>query len=300
MASAANRQQALPSPYFARGLWRGCRWAVNMNPWRGRTQAGSLMQHDSRSRNRGRLNGTIGAVMSQPKSGGRFMNANGGGAAGTGDTFDDVQWQAIPQLGIYMWQDTGGFTLACTMRFVAAIPNSNRRILTKRFGTAANFHCGALSFNQANGNKFEFSYCNGVTTQSIFSGLVPTFGVTYNLVGRHWGNNALSRAELWVNGKLEAVNAAPATFPAYKKDPPLIFFNDTGSGDLTCNAEASMGGLWNRPLTTTEIQTLNTNPYVMWGPPASPEGLPFAGGGGFPFCGCRCGGPFVVSWYGMG
>jgi len=298
MASAANRQQALPVPYFARGLWRGCRWAVNMNPWRGRTQSGSLMQHDSRDKNRGRLNGTIGAVMSQPKSGGRFMNANGGGAAGTGDTWEDWQWQAIPQLGIYMWQDTGGFTLACTMRFVTAIPNSNRRILTKRFGTTNNFHCGALSFDQAGGNKFEFSYCNGVATQSILSALVPTFGVTYNLVGRHWGNNALSRAELWVNGKLEAVNAAPATYPAYKKDPPLIFFNDTGSGDLTCNAEASMGGLWNRPLTTAEIQALHTNPYVMWGPPGSPEGLPFAGGGGsLVNCGC-CGWP--ISAFGMG
>lgn len=299
MASAANRQQALPTPYNARGLWRGCRWAVNMNPWKGRTQSGSAMQHDSRTKNRGRLNGTIGAVMTQPKSGGRFMNANGGGAAGTGDQWDDWQWQAVPQLGIYMWQDTGGLTLACTMRFVTAIPNSNRRILTKRFGTTNNFHCGALSFNQANGNKFEFSYCNGVgVTQSIFSGLVPTFGVTYNLVGRHWGNNALSRAELWVNGKLEAVNAAPATFPAYKKDPPLIFFNDSGSGDLTCNAEASMGGLWNRPLTTAEIQALHVNPYQMWGPPQGPEGLPFAGGGGsFVNCGC-CGWP--ISCFGMG
>jgi hypothetical protein len=183
------------------------------------------------------------------------------------------------------------------MQFRTALPAGNRRILTKRFGTAANFHCGALSFSVAT-NKFEFSYCNGVATQSILSALTPVVGVTYVIVGRHWGNNALSRAELWVNGKLEAVNAAPATYPAYKKDPPLCFFGDTGSGDPTGNEEASMGGLWDRPLTTTEIQLLTVNPYVLWGPPGSPQGLPFAGGGGsLVNCGC-CGWP--ISAFGMG
>jgi hypothetical protein len=154
-----------------------------------------------------------------------------------------------------------------------------------------------LSFAIA-GNKFEFSYCNGVTTQSILSASSPVVGVTYNIVGRHWGNNALTRAELWVNGKLEAVNAAPATYPAYKKDPPLCFFGDTGSGDPSINGEASMGGLWNRPLSTAEIQALNVNPYLLWGPPGAPAGLPFApaGGGGIS-CGC-CGWP--ISEFGMG
>jgi hypothetical protein len=211
--------------------------------------------------------------------------------------WDDNQWQAIPQLGIYMWLDTGGFSLACTMQLRNAVPNSNRRILTKRFGTTNNFHCGALSFSQTAGNKFEFSYCTGVATESIFSALVPVVGVTYNLVGRHWGNNALSRSELWVNGKLEAVNAAPAAYPAYKKDPPILFFTDTGSGDATLDGEASMGGLWDRPLTTTEILALNANPYTMWGPPVSPMGLPFGGG---ILDGCRCGGPWLHAWSGLG
>jgi hypothetical protein len=213
--------------------------------------------------------------------------------------WDDNQVNAVPQYGIYKWENTGGMSLACTMQFRNAIPNSNRRILTKRFGTTNNFHCGALSFSQTAGNKFEFSYSDGVGgVQSVFSALTPVPGVTYNIAGRHWGNNALSRAEIWVNGKLEGVVAAPTTFPAYKKDPPILFFNDTGSGDLTLDGEASMGGLWARPLTTSEIQTLNVNPYVMWGPPVAPEGLPFAGGGGnFVNCGC-CGWP--ISAFGMG
>jgi hypothetical protein len=232
-----------------------------------------------------------------PQRGGQLVNSN---AANTDLAWEDWQWNAIPQLGIYMWQDTGGMSLACCMKFRTAIPATNKRILTKRFGTAANFHCAALSFSQTAGNRFEFSYCDGVTTQSIYSTLVPNSADVYVLVGRHWGNNALNRAELWVNGKREAVNAAPTTYPAYKKDPPLVFFGDTGSGDGIGNERASMGGLWDRPLTTAEIQLLTINPYVMWGPPASPQGLPFAGGAIGAFCGCRCGGPWLQSWNGMG
>lgn len=295
---SATLQRAVPRPYRARAIWRGCRWAVDIRPWLGRSQAGSNIAMDSETVNRGRFSGTVPNPATNNRNGGRFVSSNGGGAAGTGVQWDDNQWQAVPQLGIYQWLDTGGMSLACTFQFRNALPNSNRRILTKRFGTAANFHCGALSFNQANGNKFEFSYCTGAATQSIFSTTVPTVGVTYNIVGIHWGNNALSRAELWVNGKLEAVNAAPAAYPAYKKDPPILFFTDTGSGDLTIDGEASMGGLWARPLTTAEIQALNVNPYLLWGPPAATQGLPHGGGGIFD--GCKCGGPWLAAWSGLG
>ena len=285
---AAQLQRAVPRPYRARAIWRGCKWAVDMRPWLGRSQAGSNFAMDSETVNRGRFSGNVPTPATNNRNGGRFVSSNGGGGAGTGVQWDDNQWQAIPQLGIYMWLDTGGMSLACTFQFRNALPNSNRRILTKRFGTAGYFHCGALSFNQTNGNKFEFSYSDGVgNVQSIFSGLVPSVGVTYNLVGKHTGNNATKRAELWVNGKLEAVNAAPLTYPAYKKDPPILFFTDTGSGDLTIDGEASMGGLWARPLTTAEVQALNVNPYLLWGPPTSPQGLPFAGpSGGVPGCNC--------------
>jgi len=291
---SAYLQRALPARYSARAIWRGCRWAFDCRPWSGRNQSGPAFGHDSRTKNKGRFTGTPGSVNVTNRNGGRFASSNAGQ---TNLCWEDWQWQPIPQLGIYMWQDTGGMSLACCMQFRTALPAGNRRILTKRFGTAANFHCGALSFSVAT-NKFEFSYCNGVATQSILSALTPVVGVTYVIVGRHWGNNALTRAELWVNGKMEAVNAAPATYPAYKKDPPLCFFGDTGSGDPTGNEEASMGGLWDRPLTTAEIQLLTVNPYVLWGPPGSPQGLPFAGGGGsLVNCGC-CGWP--ISAFGMG
>lgn len=291
---SATLQRALPFPNRALSLWRGCRYAMNVRPWMGRNQSGPLFAHDSRSKNRGRFTGTPGNTNTLIKKGGRFANSNAGQS---NLCWDDIQWNAIPQLGIMMWQDTGGMSLACTMQFTgAALPAGNRRILTKRFGTAANFHCGALSFAVA-GNKFEFSYCNGVATQSILSATSPVVGTTYNIVGRHWGNNALSRAELWVNGKLEAVNAAPATYPAYKKDPPLCYFGDTGSGDPTVNAVASMGGLWDRPLTTAEIRALNANPYIMWGPPVAPVGMPFSPAGG-GLSGCSCPG-WLINWNDM-
>jgi hypothetical protein len=292
---SAYLQRALPTPYRARALWRGCRWAVDVRPWLGRQQSGPGCCKDSRSRNLGRFRGGLGVPMISPQRGGQFVNSN---AANTDLAWEDWQWQAIPQLGIYMWQDTGGMTLACYMKFRSALPATDVRILTKRFGTAANFHCAALSFSQAQGNKFEFSYCDGVTTQSIYSAIVPNSADAYVLVGRHWGNNANRRAELWVNGKREAVNAAPATFPAYKKDPPLVFFGDTASGNPVGNERAAMGGLWDRPLSTAEIQQLTVNPFVMWGPPAAPMGLPFASGSVLD--GCKCGGPWLHAWSGLG
>lgn len=291
----SNLQRALPAPYRARALWRGCRWATNIRPWIGREQNGPNCVQDSRSRNIGRFRGGVGVPMVSPQNGGQFVNSN----AGSSDlAWEDWQWQAVPQLGIYMWQDTGGMSLACCMQFRTALPGGNKRILTKRFGTAANFHCAALSFAVA-GNKWEFSYCDGTNTQSIFSASSPVAGQSYVVIGRHWGNNALSRAELWVNGKMEAVNAAPATYPKYKKDPPLVFFGDTASGDGVGNECAAMGGLWDRPLTTSEIQMLTVNPFVMWGPPAGPEGLPHGGGGGV-LDGCKCGGPWLHAWSGLG
>lgn len=291
----SNLQRALPVGWRARSLWRGCRWAMNVRPWIGREQNGPNCTHDSRSRNMGRFRGGVGVPMVSPQRGGQYVNSNN---AASDLSWEDWQWQAIPQLGIYMWQDTGGMSLACTMKFRSAIPGTNKRILTKRFGTAANFHCGALSFSQTAGNRFEFSYCDGITTQSVFGTTVPNSVDIYTLVGRHWGNNALNRAELWVNGKREGVNVAPATYPAYKKDPPLVFFGDTGSGDGVGNERASFGGLWDRPLTTSEILMLNTNPYIMWGPPPSPEGLPFAGPGG-GVIGCNCCPGWLCAWNDM-
>lgn len=291
---SAYQQQALPVGYRARSLWRGCRWAVNVRPWNGRTQPAYCV-YDSRSRNLGRFRGSMGSAMVGTRNGGRFVNSN---SAGTDWAWEDQQWKAIPQLGIYMWQDTGGMTLACCMRFVSALPGSNKRILTKRFGTASNYHCGALSFSQTAGNKFEYSYCDGTTTQSIYSSTSPVAGVTYVIVGRHWGNNSIKRAELWVNGKLEGLNTSPSTYPMYKKDPPLVFFGDTGSGDGVGNEEASMGGLWDRPLTTAEIQQLTRNPYIMWGVPPQPMGL--GGGTSGVYDGCRCGGPWLHAWSGLG
>jgi hypothetical protein len=290
----AGLQRAVPYPYRAKALWRGCCWAVNMGPWHGRWQNGPYTIRDSRNINYGRFTGGVAGSMMSVQNGGRFANS---GAANSGLQWDDNQINAIPQYGIMRWLNTGGMSLACTMRFIA-IPVGNVRILTKRFGVTNNYHCGALSFSNTAGNKFEFSYSDGVGgVQSVFSGLVPVVGVTYNIVGRHWGNNALSRAEIWVNGKLEGLNAAPATYPAYKKDPPLIYFQDTGSGDAILNGESSMGGLWQRPLTTAEIQALNVNPYVMWGPPAGPEGLPHAGALGL--IGCNCCPGWLCAWNDM-
>lgn len=284
---SARLQTAVPSAYRARAIWRGCRWAVNVRPYLGRSQAGSRLMRDSETNNTGRFTGTVPVPATNNRTGGQFVSSNGGGAAGTGVQWDDNQVNAVPQYGIYKWENTGGMSLACTMQFRNAIPNSNRRILTKRFGVTNNFHCGALSFSQTAGNKFEFSYSDGVGgVQSVFSALTPVAGVTYNVAGRHWGNNALSRAEIWVNGKLEGVVAAPTTYPAYKKDPPILFFTDTGSGDLTIDGEASMGGLWARPLTTAEIQQLNVNPYILWKPPSGPQGLPHGATGLSIFCNC--------------
>jgi len=289
----ANLQTATPSPYWGRSLWRGCKWAVNMGPWHGREQTGPYTCKDSRDKNYGRYTGGVGGLMSNVRNGGRFLNSSGGAS---GLEWLDHQWNAIPQLGIFEWQDTGGMSLACTFRFYA-IPAGNSRLLTKRFSTGAFHHCAALSFSVATG-VFEYSYCNGIGgVQSILGTLVPVVGVTYTIVGKHWGNNALSRAELWVNGKREAVNAAPATYPAYKKDPPLIYYRDTGSGDPSTNGETSMGGLWNRPITTAEIKQLAANPYIMWGPPAGPSGLPFAGAGGV--FACRCCPGWLVNWTDM-
>ncbi len=289
---AANLQRVVPARYAARALWRGCRWAVNMAAWHGRFQNGPNYVFDN-THNLGRFTGGVSGSMNAIRNGGRFGNSFAGNSQ---LEWIDNQWQAIPQLGIYYWLDSGGFSLACTMRFVA-IPAADGRILTKRFGTTNNFHCGALSFNVAAGNKFEFSYCNGVgAVQSIFGTTTPVTGVTYNIVGRHWGSTLL-KAELWVNGKMEAQNNATATYPAYKKDPPIHFFGDTGSGNPTINAEASMGGLWNRPLTSAEIGALNVNPYVMWGNPAAPQGLPFgAAGGGV---GCNCCPGWLCNWNDM-
>lgn len=290
---SGRRQQVLPWPYRGKGLWYGCRWAVNMSPWNGRNQTGPNSVRESQTKNQGRFSGTVAGSMTTVRPDGKTKTSNGGN---TGFVWVDFVKIPVPQEGVYSWMNTGGMTLACLMQFRTALPGSNRRILTKRFGTAANFHGGALSVSA--GNLFEFSYCDGVTTQSIFSAAACQLNTTYLIVGRHWGNNPLSRAELWVNGIRVAVNAAPTTFPFYHSDPPIIFFNDTGSGDATLDGEAFMGALWRRPITTSEIMQLTANPFVMWNHPPSPQGLPFAGGGAGVTCKCCPG--WLMSFNGMG
>lgn len=288
------KQQALPFPYRGQSLWRGCRWAVNMSPWRGRTQVGSRIDKDSQSKNTGFISGTPGTTMSKIRYGGRTVNSNG---AQTGIVWQDYVKIPVPQEGIYSWLNGGGMSLACLFHF-RSIPGGPVRCLTKRFGRAPNFHGGALSFDPGLGNRFTFTWCDGANVEFISAPFAAAAGITYLLVGRHWGNNGNIRAELWVNGKREAVNAAPAVYPFYHSDPPITFFNDTGSGDGTANAEAFMGALWARPLSQAEIQKLTVNPFVMWDSPPSPMGLPFGGGGAFN--GCPCCGSWLQSWNGLG
>ena len=289
-----RRQQSLPSPHRNEGLWHGCRWAVNMSPWLGHEQNGPYCVCESNTRNMGRFSGTANGSMTTVRSDGKTKTSNGGLSGFVWVDYVKIQ---VPQEGVYSWMNTGGMSLACLVQFRNALPNSNRRVLTKRFGTASNYHGGALSISS--GNLFEFSYCDGSTTQSIFSADTCQLNTSYMIVGKHWGNNAVARAELWVNGNLKATNAAPTTYPYYHSDPPITFFNDTGSGDAILDGEAFMGGLWNRPVTTSEIQQLYTNPYTMWTPRSGTQGLPHgvAPGAIAVKCGC-CG--FLRNWYGMG
>jgi hypothetical protein len=288
------RQQTLPSAYRGKGLWRGCRWAVNMSPWRGREQNGPYCVCESNTRNMGRFSGTVVGSMTVVRQDGLAKTSNEGQSGFVWVDYVKVQ---VPQEGVYSWMNTGGMTLACLMQFCVELPNSNRRILTKRFGTASNYHGGALSVTS--NNFFEYSYCDGSTTQSIISTVACKLDTPYVIVGKHWGNNVLTRAELWVNGQLLASNAAPSTYPYYHSDPPITFFNDTGSGDAILKGKAHMGGLWNRPISASEIQQLTANPYVMWMPRTGTQGLPHGVTPGAIAVKCGCCG-FLRHWYGMG
>jgi hypothetical protein len=257
---------------------------------------------------RGHTNSPLGSCIdNQTRGMGRNLNQefvyHGVGAPGlwlgSGPTqlcssvWNDFVYIADNKHGIFRWEDGGGITAAILYR-LTALPGSSKCLFAKRFSKINTNH-GWAWYYTTTGNKFEFSWCDGITQEAIVTSFTPNANQTYFLLARHYGSGN-KKVELWIDGVKDAVNGATATYPVYESDPPLYIHTDNNNAIPA--GQAWVAAFWNRPLSDGEINTLTTNPYVMWQPSPIPMGLPFAGSGSI-LDGCRCGGPWLHAWSGL-
>ncbi len=279
---------ALPVPHRRLSLWRGCVWAVNPRNQIGREgNSTTVAGFDYVSKRRGVIQG--GA----PTAGMMIHNGVTGWSYASGSAFDRrVEWaEANSQ---YTWSPTGGVSIAALFRWDGAVPGADRVILTKRWARGIN---SGIELSVTAANRYRLSWLCGApgadTEQTIDSVNGAESQFTKLLVGRV---RYPGRADLWLNGALE--NSIATTGIVYDSNTVAInMFASAGAGLPVINGHIGFAALWRRPLLNEEIALLHTDPWVMWSPPVAPMALPFGGG---ILDGCKCGGPWLHAWSGLG
>lgn len=269
-----RRQQWLPIPRRNDSLWRACYWAINADYARGAAAdygPAYKVLRDDITRNKGYLDGGPSYDLTRTYDAGRFVCP--GALVDT-----SIVWGEPNNL--WHWS-TNCVTMACLMRF-NALPSGDSRIIGKLWHTP---DLGGIKIVYAPslGNHFKLGWSDGVDYDLVQSTTVPTTHQTYLLVGRFSTNPV--RAELWVNGVLEASKNGGRNCIA-SNATIRMFLDPTDSPVVpVLNAKIAMAGLWGRTLSTSEVTRLNTNPYAMWIPQTTPKGW-FMGGGNGPHCQC--------------
>jgi hypothetical protein len=276
---------ALPVPDRKRGLWRGCVWAVDPRHTYGhRGDASNLVAgFDSVSRKRGiSTNGVITAGMMERNS---VMNWSYRSGVGLNR---GIEWtEANAQ---YTWGNGKRVTIAVMFRFIGAVPVADRVILTKRFSTGVGNTGVQISLTAA--GFFRFSWASGVAEQSIDSTSAAVAEFTRLIVCRV----TESFADIWLNGVRETVVAGPIQ-AVNSNTIGIQMFRNSGSGLAPINGQIGFAGLWKRSLTNQEIALLHVDPWVMWKPASALGAL---GAAGLGMDGCKCGGPWLHAWSGLG
>lgn len=273
LAGYGRRQPVNPPPHRAHALWRHCKYAFCAAPWNGWERIHTAAGMDNVTRGLGRMwNGTNapGSI----GNAGKALNSTGA------DSFvwEDFDYIMDNKHGVFRWIDSGGASIACLFR-LNSIPAADRPIFTKRFGNQFYFH-GLSFFYDVATSRFRFYWCDATTQEFLASDFAPVANKTYLLVGTHTGSMG-RKAEFWIDGKRVAVNNATGSYPAYEADPPLALFYDSQNG--IGDGRAFMAGLWGRPLATSEINALSTDPYIMWKDRPKDYSIPFAAPPGVPY-----------------
>jgi hypothetical protein len=196
-----------------------------------------------------------------------------------------VRWNDIND---YYKYDTGpNVTMAVMMRFVGAVPAAARTIFSKRFDITS---LSGISIDLTAAGLFRFMWANGAVQQTLDSTSGASSLFTRLIVCRR--TNA--QADIWIDGVMENSVAGPILAVNEPARSVKLFGDNTS---VVLNAQAGFAGLWERALTNQEIALLHVDPWVMWKPAA---GLGALGAAGLGMDGCKCGGPWLHAWSGLG
>lgn len=277
---AGRRQDQYPRPFRKSSLWRQCKFAMIVAPWRGHTNSplGSCIDNQTRGMGRNLNQEFVYHGVGAP---GLWLGS--GPSQLCSSVWNDFVYIADNKHGIFRWEDGGGITAAILYR-LTALPGSDKCLFAKRFSKINTNH-GWAWYYTVTGNKFQFTWCDGITQEAIVTSFTPNANQTYWLLARHYGSGN-KKVELWIDGVKDAVNGATATYPAYESDPPLYIHTDNNNAIPA--GQAWVAAFWNRPLSDGEINALTTNPYVMWQPPPTPQGLGHENPVEATLPGCNC------------
>lgn len=281
-----RRKPERPTPYRASSLWRGCLWAIAAGWNRGWNEPGGQTTYDDQRLTRGILQG------SRP---GTHVIIDAGRALASGISDDRIDWSDIAN----GYNGINGQVSVAVLFRVTTVPNSNRRIICKRF-SGGNAEPGWDLFTDFTlGNVISFEFSDGVDEDRVSTTTAAAADTTQTFlcVATH----DRTRAAIWLNGIREAVNAAPARIPANNNQPIDLFSNP--NNDTRLDGDIAMAAVWNRALSDGEILQLNTDPYTMWRPRRRLEFLAFsppAPSVADNDCCCPCCGGFNMNHMGLG
>jgi hypothetical protein len=281
-SGAGRRQPVLPQLARNSSLCRQLKFATIVSPFKGYHYQENIGIADSISKARGHGEGRAPTII-QRNVAGLSLNSV---AETLGLYYVDFADKT------YTFSATGGLTWCALYQF-NVMPPTEHGMFSNKWLDINVADQGMCFYWQPGPNRVVVTWSNGILQETLATNEPLVANRAYLILCRHWGSS-LKKAELWVDGRLNAANNATGSWPSYNAANPsdLYLLRDWSSN--TANGRIYMAGMWARPLDTSEITRLATNPYAMWQPeyPVLGRGFPHPNQ-------CLCCG-FLPSFYGMG
>jgi hypothetical protein len=277
-----RRQPVLPQLARNSSLCRQLKFAAIVPPFKGYHYVENIGIADSISKARGHGEGRNPGLIKKAVAGYSLDSV----AANYGLYYVDYADKT------YTFSATGGLTWCALYQF-NEMPPGEHGMFSNKWLDINIVDQGMCFYWQPAPSRVVVTWSNGVAQETLSTTTALVANRAYFILCRHWGSG-LKKAELWMDGKLEAANYATASWPSYNAANPsdLYLLRDWSSN--TANGCIYMASMWARPLATSEIARLSANPYGLWQPEYPVLGRPF----GTPNQ-CLCGG-FLPSFYGLG
>lgn len=246
----------------ARGLFKGLLFASSPGFTNGYTAGTFQTDYEDVRRQRGIFNTTV--PNASPWQGG--LGTGGRGIDNGDGSFNSVPEWVTGVAGDTRYDITFGFTACCLIR-PDVLTTDGTLPFFKHMNQPYNGTTPGWCFTGAAGNLYRFQMSDGVNQRNVNSTTVQDIQRGHFVLATLLPTATGITVQMYVNGVLEGTQTSAVIFgmgnPA---NTPVKFLGlgTAAAGQPAFSGLVSMGAVWNRVLTPSEITRMAGDPFILW------------------------------------